>query len=116
VRIHGLRFYTHADAATASASAPKLVKLFSNNTNLSFSDVDSEIPTQVFTLSEKALKGEEQLTKFSKFTNVRSLTLFVESNQGDTPVTVLNRLEIIGQAVDGMDVNQLKKIGNEQGE
>ena len=40
-----------------------------------------------------------------------SLTVFLESNQGDTESTALSRLELIGMPVATTNMKDLKKVG-----
>jgi hypothetical protein len=110
VRIHSLKLFSfsHSDA---EFSAPKVVKVFCNQPNLSFADVESATPTAELTLSAAAASGgAEHAMKLSKFHNVSFLSLFVESNQKDSAVTYINKIEIVGTSIEGMNVSNLKKV------
>jgi hypothetical protein len=48
--------------------------------------------------------------RFVKFQNVSSITIFVESNQGGEPTTVIQRLRFIGQAQSATNMNEFKRV------
>jgi len=77
-------------------------------------DADSEIPVETLTFSASELAEEtEKPVKFVKFQNVNSLSLFIETNQQDSDVTVINRLTLIGSVMPSTKINELKKIGDD---
>ncbi|CBZ51878.1 conserved hypothetical protein [Neospora caninum Liverpool] len=78
-------------------SEPKLMKVYSNNTNLDFSTVYDETPAQVITLTPEQLKGEERLLlRGSKFQRCSSLHIFIEKNQANSVHTFINRICLYG--------------------
>ncbi|EPT30701.1 hypothetical protein TGME49_240500 [Toxoplasma gondii ME49] len=78
-------------------SEPKLMKVYSNNTNLDFSTVYDETPAQVITLTPGQLKGEERLLlRGSKFQRCSSLHIFIEKNQANSIHTFINRISLYG--------------------
>mmetsp|Transcript_131102 Transcript_131102/g.298462 ORF Transcript_131102/g.298462 Transcript_131102/m.298462 type:complete len:193 (+) Transcript_131102:480-1058(+) len=86
-----------ADKAPESAddecSAPKLVKVFSNKDDLDFGDVGDETPASIIEM----VVGEHRTRLVgARYQRVSSVQIFVEANQGDTPLTFLNRLSVIG--------------------
>lgn len=91
-------------------SGPKDIKLFANQ-NLDFDDADSMKALQTIALDADNLKGSPVDLKFVKFQNVTSLTIFVDSNQDDSDVTVINAVTIIGKPRSGMNMKELKKVG-----
>mmetsp|Transcript_41999 Transcript_41999/g.50913 ORF Transcript_41999/g.50913 Transcript_41999/m.50913 type:complete len:187 (-) Transcript_41999:568-1128(-) len=98
--------------ATDADKAPKTVKLFVNRESLGFDEASSETAAQTIELSPEDLaKGNSINLKFVKFQNVRSLTIFVESNHGDEDTTIINHLSFTGCPVDTTNMNDLKKTG-----
>ena len=92
----------------SDGTAPATIKLFANKQNMSFDDCEDYPATQTLTLTGGAATLPLQLTKFL---SVSSLTVFVESNQGDEEATCLSRLEVIGVPVHTTNMNDLKKVG-----
>jgi len=92
-------------------SGPKTIKIFKNNSNLSFMDAESDKPEQELNLEEGSLDGSDIKLRFVKFQNVCSLEIFVEDNQSDSDVTILNQIVIKGQPIAGFNMNNLKKMG-----
>lgn len=79
---------------------------------MSFHDTDTVAATDELLLTNADLDGNtEKKLKFVKYQKVYSLTVFIATNQGDTDVTVLNGIELMGAPVEGMDVNAIKKVG-----
>ena len=91
-KLHSLKVSGPADG-----SAPSTIKLFINRDNMDFNDAEDLPPTQ--TLELKGASATLPL-QFTKFQAVSSLTVFLESNQGDTESTALSRLELIGVPVE----------------
>lgn len=95
-------------AGPSDGSAPATIKLFINRDNMDFSDAEDLPPTQTLQLSGASATLPLQFTKFQA---VSSLTVFLESNQGDTESTALSRLELIGMPVATTNMKDLKKVG-----
>lgn len=95
-------------AGPSDGSAPATVKLFANKSSMAFEDCEDFAPTQTVTVTGAGATTPLNLTKFSA---VSSLSVFVESNQGDTDATSLTRLELIGLPVHTTNMNDLKKGG-----
>ena len=124
VKLRGFKLLSTATtASTASASvqsenpdghtesAPRTLKLFVNAPNLSFADADSTAATETIVLQAGDVGGEREVKlKFVKYQNVTGLTVLVEDNVDDSDVTVINRLDLIGATIAGMNVNELKKV------
>ncbi|XP_010259134.1 PREDICTED: PITH domain-containing protein At3g04780-like [Nelumbo nucifera] len=89
---------------------PKTVKLFANKENMGFSNVSDFPPSDSIVLSLDNLKGKPVTLKYVKFQSVRSLTIFVEGNQGDTDITKVLKIVIYGTTVETTDMKALKKI------
>jgi len=91
------------------AQPPCKVKLFKNKTNMDFDECDEKEPTQEFKMSKDQANGMPIAVNRPRFSNISSLTLFVESNQDDSPVTFLNQITFKGRAVSGRDIAEYKK-------
>jgi len=107
VDIRSIQFNT--ETKEDNESAPKSLKLFINQ-SLDFTDMDLK-PVQAIDLDEEAIAGKAVDLEFTKFKNVTSLVIFVESNQDDSDVTVINSLTIIGKPRKSMNMSELKKVG-----
>ena len=100
------------------ANAPKEVKVFANARNgFDFSDAESGAATQEFDFSPESL-GQRLETKFVKFQNVESLTIFVASNQsdGEEDETVLSRVQLWGCTLQTTKMGEFKRVAGEAGE
>jgi thiol-disulfide isomerase/thioredoxin len=97
---------------------PATIKLFLNRLNMDFGDAEGEALEQ-WTLGEgdwKAIDGSTEVralltVKPRKFNNVASLTLFVETNQGDEETSALTQLRYFGVPIAGFNMDNLKKSG-----
>ncbi|KDN42188.1 DUF1000-domain-containing protein [Tilletiaria anomala UBC 951] len=117
VRISHILLHTTPSAA---AQAPKRIKLYVNQPNLGFDDIDdggSTAPAQELELAEDDVKsgpsgggGRAVPLKFVKFQNVDSLAIAVVANQGGEETTRIDALDIYGVAMEGMNMGELKKI------
>jgi PITH domain len=86
---------------------PSKVLLYVNRDNLGFEDCEDVDPTQTLHLTSEDMKKPIQL-KYVKYQRVKSLTLFIEDNQGgDT--TALGGLKLFGYPVDSTNMNDFKK-------
>lgn len=93
-------------------SGPAKVKLFLNKPNMDFDDAENLNETQEFELTEADLKsGKPVETNFVKFQNVNSVTIFIETNQDEEEVTMLNKLQLFGCVRKGTNMSELKKVG-----
>lgn len=50
-----------------------------------------------------------------RFTNVNKLSIFVEDNQEEEEVTRIQKIVLYGSSGQTMNVNEIKKVGEEQG-
>ena len=50
-----------------------------------------------------------------KFTNVSKLSIFIEDNQEEEETTRIQKIMLYGSAGQTMNVNEIKKVGEEQG-
>eukprot|EP00163_Fabomonas_tropica_P002910 TRINITY_DN1236_c0_g1_i1.p2 TRINITY_DN1236_c0_g1~~TRINITY_DN1236_c0_g1_i1.p2 ORF type:complete len:143 (-),score=35.44 TRINITY_DN1236_c0_g1_i1:934-1362(-) len=98
--------------APADGSGPKTVKLYINQPNLGFSDMEDIAPVQELELTEQQLNQEGPAIplKFVKFQHVTSLTIFIENNHNDDEVTTVSRIQLYGQPIHGFNVAEIKKV------
>jgi len=112
VKIHSVVFQAPSDGR-----APKVVKLFVNARDMDFQSVDNLPAAHEFNLTADDMKGDKLLPlKFVKFQNVSELTLFVESNIGEEPTSVIQRLRLIGQTQAATNMGDFKRVAGEKGE
>lgn len=55
------------------------------------------------------------LCRLVKFNNVNKLSIFIEDNQGEEEVTRIQKLVLYGSGGQTMNMNEIKKVGEEQG-
>jgi len=90
-----------------NAIPPNKVKLFKDTLNIDFEDCEEKAPTEGFDLSKDQTNGMPTGVKRGRFSNIRSLTLFIESNQENAEVTFLNKITLKGKSVSGTDIVEL---------
>ena len=112
VSLQGIKFIA---GEGKEAEAPRTVKMYVNRVSVSFGDVDSLPPTQVLELSEADVNNDGKLTPLKQvlFNRTSSLTIFVESNQGEEDVTTLGGLKVFGKSLGSTNVSQLKKVAHD---
>ncbi|EDV21248.1 uncharacterized protein TRIADDRAFT_30625 [Trichoplax adhaerens] len=98
--------------------APKIVKLFTNQTvSLDFDKAEAKQSTQQFELTgEDVSEGNVINLRYVKFQNVENITLFVKNNQGGDDITVINHLAFIGNLIDKTDMSSFKRVAGKPGE
>lgn len=113
VKVKSIKFVAFNDG-NEPESNPTLVKVYVNRENLGFEDIEDVDPTQVFELTAEDLResSEPIMTKFVKFQRVKSLTFFVEENNGGE-VSALGSLKLTGRPVATTNMNEFKKNPNE---
>ena len=89
---------------------PAGVKLYVNRNNLGFEDIEDVEPTQEFSLTDEDLResSDPLMTKFVKFQRVKSLTIFIEDNQGGE-VSALGMIKMMGRTVATTNMSEFKK-------
>ncbi|ETM01159.1 hypothetical protein L917_02222 [Phytophthora nicotianae] len=99
--------------APQGEEAPRVIKLYVNRPHLGFSDAGDVDPTQTIELKDEDLLPENDVElRFVKFQRVKSLTVFVEENNG-AEETVISSLKFFGERLAGTNMNELKKISDE---
>uniref|UniRef100_A0A0K0G2X2 Thioredoxin-like protein 1 (inferred by orthology to a human protein) n=1 Tax=Strongyloides venezuelensis TaxID=75913 RepID=A0A0K0G2X2_STRVS len=98
--------------------APKTVKIFSNVPHtLDFDKALASEGVQSFDLDPKKLpEGEIVNLRYVKFQNVQNIQIFIENNQGDEEVTVIQDLKFFGTPVTAVDMNNFKRVAGKAGE
>lgn len=86
---------------------PSKIQLYVNRENLGFEDCDDVDPTQTLHLTAEDMKKPIQL-KYVKYQRVKSLTLFIEDNQGGD-ITALGGIKLFGFPVDSVNMSDFKK-------
>ncbi|KWU43554.1 thioredoxin-like protein 1-like protein [Rhodotorula sp. JG-1b] len=112
IKLRALRFTT---ASSKSAHAPKTVKIFVNAPGVDFDSAEGGAEAaQEFVLDEEQARGEKVVElRFVRFQNVKHLAIFVVDNQGGEDVTRIDKLELVGLAVEGTNMSDLKKLDDE---
>jgi hypothetical protein len=89
---------------------PTKIHLFVNRENIGFEDAEDIEPTQTLHLTTEDLKesAEPIALKFVKYQRVKSLTLFIEDNQGGE-TTALGMLKMFGLPVLGTNMAEFNK-------
>ena len=91
-------------------SNPSKVHLYVNRENLGFEDCNDVDPTQTLHLTSEDCKESASPInlKFVKYQRVKSLTIFVEDNQGGE-VTAIGGLKLFGRPVASTNMADFKK-------
>ena len=113
VKVKTIKFVAFNEGSDPECN-PSTVKVYVNRENLGFEDIDDVDPTQVFDLTAEELResSEPIPTKFVKFQRVKSLTIFVEDNNGGE-VSALGMLRLMGRPVATTNMSEFKKNPNE---
>jgi len=111
VKVHSIKL-TEFNNGCDPEQNPTLVKIFVNRVNLGFEDIEDVDPTMTFEPTAEDLKenADSLLTQYVKFQRVKSITLFVEDNNGGE-TTALGALKFFGKPVAGTNMNDFKKQG-----
>ena len=99
----------------APESAPSVVKLFVNRPTIGFAEAMESDPTWKIELTKDQLRGDDPIIlPVVKFRAVNCLTLFVESNIGNVDVSIVEKIVIVGESVQGMDVGSIKSVSKDE--
>jgi PITH domain len=110
VKIKSIKFVAFNNGENPEEN-PTTVKLYVNSANpLGFEDVDDVDPTQEFELTSEDLResSDPLMTKFVKFQRVKTLTIFIEDNQGGE-VSALGSIKLYGRTVETTNMSDFKK-------
>jgi len=108
VKVHSIKL-TEFNNGTDPEQNPSRVLLFVNRVNLGFEDIEDVDPTTTFELTNEDLKenADKLLLQFVKYQRVKSITLFIEDNNGGE-VSALGGLKFFGKPVAGLKINDFK--------
>jgi hypothetical protein len=113
VKVKTIKFTGFNNGADPESN-PSTVHLYLNRENLGFEDINDVDATQTFNLTAEDLReGSAPIqTKFVKFQRVKSITFFIEDNNGGE-VSALGSLRIMGRSVTTTNMSEFKKNPNE---
>jgi hypothetical protein len=113
VKIKSIKFVAFNNGEDPEIN-PTAVKVFVNRNNLGFEDIDDVEPTQTFDLTAEDLResSDPLTTRFVKFQRVKSLTIYVEDNNGGE-VSALGSIKLMGRTVATTNMSEFKKNPNE---
>jgi len=88
------------------------VLLYVNRVNLGFEDIEDVDPTTTLELTVEDLRqgSDPVLLKFVQYQRVKSITLFIEDNNGGD-VSALGGLQFFGKPVATTNMKEFKKQG-----
>ena len=107
VKIKYLQLQAFNDNADPEKN-PSQIHLYVNRENLGFEDAADVDPTQTLHLTSEDLKDRPIPLKYVKYQRVKSLTLFIEDNQGGE-VSALGGLKIFGRPVQSTNMAEFQK-------
>ncbi|POY72563.1 thioredoxin [Rhodotorula taiwanensis] len=115
IKLRALRFTTNSSHAK---HAPRTIKVYVNNPGVDFDAAEGggAEAAQEIVLDEEQARGKKVVElRFVRFQNVKHLSIFVADNQsgGDEDVTRIDSLELVGLAVEGTNMSDLKKLEDE---
>lgn len=113
IKLRALRFTT---VSSKLQHAPKTVKIFVNAPGVDFDSADGGAEAaQEVALDEAQARGDKVVElRFVRFQNVKHLAIFVVDNQGGEDVTRIDKLELVGLAVEGTNMSDLKKLDDDE--
>ncbi|XP_029435607.1 thioredoxin-like protein 1 isoform X1 [Rhinatrema bivittatum] len=113
-----VKLYSMKLQGPENGQGPKFVKIFINlPRSMDFDEAMRSEPTQAVELTQDDIKedGIIQL-RYVKFQNVNSVTLFIQSNQGDEETTKITYFTFIGTPVQATNMNDFKRVVGKKGE
>ena len=99
VKVHSFKL-TEFNRGVDPELNPTTIKLYVNRESMGFEDCEDIEPTQIFELTGDDLKegAKPLLLKYVKFQRVRSITIFIEDNEGGE-ITALGMLKFFGRPI-----------------
>ena len=93
-------------------TGPRRLKIFTNSPHMGLDEADSAKPVEAFELGPGHRNGSQPLDLyFVKYQNVRSLQVFVESNEGGDDLTRISKLAVFGTPEHTTNMSDFKKSG-----
>mmetsp|Transcript_24517 Transcript_24517/g.53711 ORF Transcript_24517/g.53711 Transcript_24517/m.53711 type:complete len:187 (-) Transcript_24517:944-1504(-) len=111
VRVHSIKL-TEFNNGVEPEENPTRILLFVNRVNLGFEDIEDVDPTTTIELTAEDLKenADKLLLKFVQYQRVKSITVFVEDNNGGD-ISALGGLKFFGLPVATTNMADFKKQG-----
>jgi hypothetical protein len=112
VKVKSIKF-TEFNLGSDPELNPTTVHVYVNRENLGFEDINDVDPTSTFNLTAEDLResADPIMTKFVKFQRVKSMTFFIEDNNGGE-VSALGSLKLMGRPNISMNMSDFKKNPN----
>ncbi|KAH0627842.1 hypothetical protein JD844_008338 [Phrynosoma platyrhinos] len=107
-----VKLYSMKFQGPDNGQGPKYVKMFINlPRSMDFEEAERSEPTQALELTPEDIKEDSIIQlRYVKFQNVNSVTLFVQSNQGDEETTRIAYFTFIGTPVQATNMNDFKRV------
>ncbi|CAO2594272.1 Thioredoxin-like protein 1, partial [Lemmus lemmus] len=107
-----VKLYSMKFQGPDNGQGPKYVKIFINlPRSMDFEEAERSEPTQALELTEDDIKEDGIVPlRYVKFQNVNSVTLFVQSNQGEEETTRISYFTFIGTPVQATNMNDFKRL------
>lgn len=98
--------------APGDGTGPRRLKIFTNSPHMGLDEAESAKPVEAFELGPEHRNGSKLLDLyFVKYQNVRSLQVFVESNEGGDELTRVSKLTVLGTPEHTTNMSDFKKSG-----
>ncbi|ELK29590.1 Thioredoxin-like protein 1 [Myotis davidii] len=106
-----VKLYSMKFQGPDNGQGPKYVKIFINlPRSMDFEEAERSEPTQALELTEDDIKEDGIVPlRYVKFQNVNSVTIFVQSNQGEEETTRISYFTFIGTPVQATNMNDFKR-------
>ncbi|XP_053427220.1 thioredoxin-like protein 1 isoform X2 [Nycticebus coucang] len=106
-----VKLYSMKFQGPDNGQGPKYVKIFINlPRSMDFEEAERSEPTQALELTEDDIKEDGIVPlRYVKFQNVNSVTVFVQSNQGEEETTRISYFTFIGTPVQATNMNDFKR-------
>ncbi|XP_049756886.1 thioredoxin-like protein 1 [Elephas maximus indicus] len=113
-----VKLYSMKFQGPDNGQGPKYVKIFINlPRSMDFEEAERSEPTQALELTEDDIKEDSIVPlRYVKFQNVNSVTIFVQSNQGEEETTRISYFTFIGTPVQATNMNDFKRVVGKKGE
>ncbi|XP_062057702.1 thioredoxin-like protein 1 isoform X5 [Lepus europaeus] len=111
-----VKLYSMKFQGPDNGQGPKYVKIFINlPRSMDFEEAERSEPTQALELTEDDIKEDGIVPlRYVKFQNVNSVTIFVQSNQGEEETTRISYFTFIGTPVQATNMNDFKRLAKKE--
>ena len=107
VKVNGLKFIS---SSASKASRPSTVRVFLNERNVLFSNVNNLAPRDEVKLEYQPGEQGEVATAFlprSRFMACYQFTIFITGNEDEEDVTILDGFDVLGEVATGQGTSDL---------